>query len=77
MEALTFKDLQLLPYRVSSANSLSGKFEYDILKWHLKKMKWGGQFEEKRSVKCCCIQALGDDGEDSSHCPFIGLALDG
>lgn len=40
-------------------------------------MNWGGWFEDERSVKCGSIQALGDDGKDSSHCLFIGLAFDG
>ena len=69
-----------LPSGLSSlhlAKNLNGKFEYGILKRHLKKMNPGGQFEEKRSVKCCSIQGLGDDGHGSSRCLFIGLAFDG
>lgn len=40
-------------------------------------MNWGGQSEDKKSVKkYCSIQALDGDGKRSPHCIFIGLALD-
>lgn len=40
-------------------------------------MNWGGQSEDKRSVKHCGMQALGGGCKDCPHCLFIGLALDG
>lgn len=60
VESLTFKAFEIftsLCKQCKAFKRLNRKFEYSVLKWHFKKMNWGGQFADGRSVKCGSIQA--------------------